>query len=124
MKIFQVSKLKSNDKRNLDSISSELIKIIPDEKYALNFIEGVKKYESKDTWMITKTKKKKIVELNIKDNISKIQLLPNGLMIEKKLIGVNIFDILASIFNIEREDTSNFSIIREKIIIPDDVVEQ
>lgn len=124
LKIFQVSKLKSNDKRNLDSISSELIKIIPDEKYALNFIEGVKKYESKDIWMITKTKKKKIVELNIKDNISKIQLLPNGLMIEKKLIGVNIFDILASIFNIEREDTSNFSIIREKIIIPDDVVEQ
>ncbi len=123
MKIFDVKRLTGNDKRNLDSISSELIKIIPDQKFALNIIEGVKQYENQSSWKITKEKKKKTLELDIKDNVSKIQLLTNGLLVEKKLIGINIFDILSSVFNIAREETSTFSIIREKIIIPDDVVE-
>ena len=123
LKIFAVKLLLKNDKRNLDSISSELIKIIPEAKYAENIIEGVKKYEAAQQWIIQKAKKKKTVELDIKDNISKIQILPDGLLIEKKLIGINIFNILSAVFNIEREETSNFSIFREKIIIPDDVIE-
>lgn len=121
--VFDVKKLTQNDKRNLDSISSEVIKVIPTEKYALNIIEGIKKYESVTTWLITKEKKKKIVEFEIKDNVANLQILPDGLKITKKLIGINIFDILASVFNIDREATANFSIIREEILIPEDVVE-
>lgn len=123
MNIFQVKKLKNNDKRNLDSISSELVKIIPDPRFATNIIDGIKKFENESSWIIAKEKKNKLVELDIKKNVSKIQLLADGLLIEKKLIGINIFDILLSLFAIDREDTSNFSIIREKIIIPDDIVE-
>ncbi len=123
LKIFDVKFLTKNDKRNLDSISSEVVKVIPEEKFANNIIDGVKKYESVSTWIINKEKKNKIVEFDIKDNIDKLQILPDGILITKKLIGVNIFNILSEVFNIEREDTANFSIIREKIIIPDDVVE-
>ena len=123
LEIFDVKLLSNNDKRNLDSISSEVIKIIPADDFVLNIIEGVKNYEAADSWIITKEKKKKNVELDIKDNIAKLQILPDGLKIVKRLIGINIFDILSAIFNIEREDTSKLSITREYIIIPDDVVE-
>ncbi len=123
LKIFSVKSLTGNDKRNLDSISSETIRIIPEPKYALAIIEGIKKYEAVESWIIEKEKKNKAVKLDIKDNITKLQLLPNGLLITKKLIGINIFNILSAIFNIEREETSNFEIIRENIIIPDDIVE-
>ncbi len=123
LEIFKVILLTKNDKRNLDAISSESINVIPDEKFSLNIIEGVKKYELASNWIISKEKKKKVVELDIKANIEKLQILPDGLLITKKLIGINIFDILAEVFNIAREETSSFSIIREKIIIPDDVIE-
>jgi len=122
MKIFDVKLLSKNDKRSIDAISSELVKVIPESKYALDIIDGVKKYEAVDSWIIEKEKKNKIVKLDIKDNITKLQIIPEGLLITKKLVGINIFNILSSIFNIPREKTSNFEIIREQIIIPDDVV--
>lgn len=124
LEILSVKLLTGNDKRNLDSISSEVIKVIPTEKFALNIIEGVKQYEAVSTWIIEKEKKDKTVKRDIKENITKLQILPDGLLITKKLIGINIFDILAAVFKIEREETANFSIIRTKIIIPDDVVEE
>lgn len=122
LEILDVKLLSKSDKRNLDSISSEVIKVVPDEKYALNIIEGIKKYELAETWIYKKEKRNKVVESDIKDNIAKLQLLPDGMKITKKLVGINIFNILESVFGIEREETSSFSIVREKIIIPDDVV--
>ena len=72
---------------------------------------------------MTKEKKTRTVELDIKENISDLKVLSDGLLITKKLIGVNIFDILTEVFKIERDATSQFSIIREQVIIPEDVVE-
>lgn len=121
--IFSVKRLTQNDKRNLDAISSEIIKVIPTAKFAVNIIDGVKAYESADQWLMTKEKKRRTVELDIKENILDLKVLPDGLLITKRLIGVNIFDILAEVFKIERDETSQFSIIREQVIIPEDVVE-
>lgn len=121
--IFSVKRLTQNDKRNLDAISSEIIKVIPTPEFASNIIEGVKAYEGVEQWLMTKEKKTRTVELDIKENISDLKVLSDGLLITKKLIGVNIFDILTEVFKIERDATSQFSIIREQVIIPEDVVE-
>ena len=123
LSIFSVKRLSKSDKRNLDAISSEVIKVIPTPELALNIIAGVKAYEEADKWIMTKEKKTKTVEFDIKENIHDLKVLPDGLLITKKLIGLNIFDILAEVFNIEREATAQFLIIRDQIIIPDDVVE-
>ncbi len=124
MKILKVLKLKHSDKRNLDSISEEILEIIPPEHSIDKILNGIKEYEKNDSWIYVKEKKGKIKEIDLKDSIKYIRLVGNAMRIKKRMVGSNIFTIMEEVFDISREETGAFKITRLEIIIPNDPIEE
>lgn len=122
LKIDRVIQLKSSDKRNLDSISSELLDVIPPAEYFTQIIDGIKAFEEAEDWTYIRIRREKEKVINIKETVEYIRVTSTGLSIKKKLIGANVFKILEEVFKIPRENTGGFSIVRKEIIIPDDVI--
>jgi len=73
-------------------------------------------YFASSHWMFSKTRKGKTRNIDLRDIINSMELEDRRLIIMKKISGASIYDILASVFGIARENTGRYQIEREKLL--------
>ncbi|MBW6516690.1 MAG: TIGR03960 family B12-binding radical SAM protein [Candidatus Cloacimonetes bacterium] len=100
----------------LDDYTYEKIKVSFHANELAYFTNKLTEYESKTNCYFSKERKGKIRELDLKELITGILITNNCLNIEKRIAGASVFDILLSVFSIDREDTGKYDIVRETIM--------
>ncbi len=110
-----VNRVIALDKRNKSTIEEsgqELIQITPNEDCKVDFEKIIESYDNTESFIFEKLRKKKIREVDLKKIISRMEWNGKSLLIQKKLQGASLFDILEYLFKISRNETSSFIIIR------------
>ena len=100
----------------LENYDQEVILLHFPESEAGYFTTKLAEYQSSSEWLFRKERKGKIREIDLKSMIKQIAIEKNILRIEKIIPGASIFDILSALFQIEREMTGKYQIVREKIL--------
>ncbi len=103
----------------------ESVLIIAPIEYKGVFVEQVKAYENSNSWEATKTKKGIDKLVDLKPIIVKMNLLEDyekkentiALRVVKQIVGASVFDILNSVFDIDRSLTGRLLIMRENLLI-------
>ena len=81
-----------------------------------SFQSNLSLFNKKETWIYERKRKNKIKTKDLKKIIERIEIFKNRLFIQKKLTGANVFNIFEEIFEIKREDTGSFRIIRNRLL--------
>ncbi len=117
--IFKISKVEFlQDKKmlSMDYFPREQMKVIF-KGFDTNILkEKLDKYLKAKEWIFERTRKGKTKQRDMKPLIESISLKDDTLRIIKKRNGLSVFDILQSIFTLERENTNELTIIRERFL--------
>ncbi len=77
----------------------------------------IEQFNNSLTVIYEKEKKGKMKQFDLKELVRQIDFDQNCLIIHKKIIGLNIFDIMQCLFNISRNEAGAFRIVRKKIFV-------
>ncbi len=110
--VNRVITLEKKTKSTIEETGLELLQITPNENCTVDFAKIIDEYNKVESFTFERMRKKKLREVELKNIISKIDWNGRSLLIQKKLQGASLFDILEHLFKIARDETSSFEIIR------------
>ena len=116
LKFQGIEKLDSKAERAMDYFNLDITAVEPTEEYLKNFEEFTPKFLEAKSWKFTKIRKRKEREVELKNIVHDIEFKNNRLLVKKAVIGASIFDILEHVYNIPRDETAKFRIIRKGFI--------
>jgi len=116
LKLKKVIPIENKQMRAMDYYEFEKISVIPPTSFFKTFQQKTDEFNKADEWIFTRIRKGKEKTGNLKSIIHKIEWNNNELIIIKKTVGASIFDCLQHIYEIERENTNDFEIIRRELI--------
>ena len=90
--------------------------ILPSSVKSSFFILKTQEFVKQKEFFITRVRKGKSKQIDLKKVINKIQWEDNILTIDKMRVGATIFDVLHYIYDIKREETGSFKITRKKFL--------
>lgn len=114
--VNKVTQLASKKMRAMEYYEYEKIKITPPSEYHSLFKEKTAEFNLKDKFEIIRIRKKKEQKVRLKEKINTLKWDKPYLQLIKKCVGVSIFDIIKNVYQIEREATNQFKILREHFI--------
>jgi radical SAM family uncharacterized protein/radical SAM-linked protein len=116
LKLKKVIPIENKQMRAMDYYQFEKISVIPPDEYANNFQQKTNEFNEAKEWQFTRIRKGKAKTGNLKSIIHKINWNNTELTVIKKTVGASIFDCLQHIYEIERDNTNDFEIIRRELI--------
>ncbi|MCF7858443.1 MAG: TIGR03960 family B12-binding radical SAM protein [Candidatus Cloacimonetes bacterium] len=116
LKLKKVIRIVTKQMRSMNYYSLEKLTVIPPPEFAEMFREKTIAFNQKNVWPFSRTRKGKTKTGNLKDIIIKIEWIDSKLVMIKRTVGASIFDCLLSIYQIERNNTNFFEIIRQELI--------
>ncbi len=114
--LHKILPVQSKTMQSMEYYPYELIIIEPDKKFNEKFKTLTVKFLKVKKWEISRIRKGKEKISNLKQIIHSITWNGKELEIIKKRVGASVFDILKEVYEVEREKTSSFNIIRKKLI--------
>ena len=102
--------------RSMEFYPYEKIKVVYNQIIDNDFHSYLSDYKNATEWTFERTRKGKTTSKDLKEFIVSIEIKDNILWVTKKRTGASIFDILSSIFKIEREKTNDLKIVRIRFI--------
>ncbi|MCK4655224.1 MAG: TIGR03936 family radical SAM-associated protein, partial [Candidatus Cloacimonetes bacterium] len=94
----------------------EQLTIIPPKELEKQFEKYTNAFLESSEFKFTRIRKGKEKISDLKEIIKEIQWDGSKLEIIKKIVGASIFDVLREVYQIEREETNNFVIIRNRLL--------
>ncbi|MDA3814657.1 MAG: TIGR03960 family B12-binding radical SAM protein [Candidatus Cloacimonetes bacterium] len=116
LKLKKVIPIENKQMRAMDYYQFEKISVIPPEEFTEILKQKTIEFNETEEWPFTRIRKGKAKTGNLKSIIHKIEWHNTELTVIKKTVGASIFDCLQHIFEIERENTNDFEIIRRELI--------
>ncbi len=116
LKLKKVIPIETKQMRAMDYYEFEKISVIPPIGYTKNFQQKTVEFNEADEWQFTRIRKGKAKTGDLKSIIHNISWNNTELTVIKKTVGASIFDCLQHIYEIERDNTNDFEIIRRKLI--------
>ncbi len=116
LKLNNVIPIENKQMRAMNYYEFEKISVIPPDGYAKNFQQKTDEFNKADEWSFIRIRKGKEKTRNLKSIIHEINWNNTELTVIKKTVGASIFDILKHIYEIERDNTNDFKIIRRELI--------
>jgi len=116
LKLKDVTLISNKQMRAMNYYEFEKISVIPPENFFNIFQQKTDEYEKAEEWQFTRIRKGKEKTGNLKSIINKIEWKTGELTVIKKTVGASIFDCLQHIYEIERDKTNEFEIIRRELI--------
>ncbi|MDP8203887.1 MAG: TIGR03960 family B12-binding radical SAM protein [Candidatus Tenebribacter mawsonii] len=116
LKLKKVIPIANKQMRAMNYYEFEKISVIPPDEYFNNFQQKTDNFNQAEEWKFTRIRKGKTKIGDLKSIIHEIEWSNNELTVIKKTVGASIFDCLQHIYEIERDKTNNFEIIRRELI--------
>lgn len=116
LKLKKVIPIENKQMRAMNYYEFEKISIIPPHEYAKIFQQKTNEFNEASRWQFIRIRKGKAKTHNLKDIIHEISWNNTELTVIKKTVGASIFDVLKHIYEIERDKTNKFEIIRRELI--------
>ncbi|MCD6176692.1 MAG: TIGR03960 family B12-binding radical SAM protein [Candidatus Cloacimonetes bacterium] len=116
LKLKKVIPIENKQMRAMNYYEFEKISVITPNENAESFHQKTIEFNKAKEWPFTRIRKGKKKTGNLKDIIHKIEWENTELTIIKKTVGASIFDCLQHIYEIERDNTNDFEIIRRELI--------
>jgi len=116
LKLKKVIPIISKQMRAMNYYEFEKISVKPPIKFFDIFQQKTDEFNKAVEWQFTRIRKGKTKTGDLKNIIHKINWNNNELIVIKKTVGASIFDCLQQIYEIERENTNNFEIIRLELL--------
>ncbi|KQC04647.1 MAG: hypothetical protein APR54_02055 [Candidatus Cloacimonas sp. SDB] len=111
-----IEPINSKSQRAMEFYPYEEVEVYPTEDLCDQFVINLTGFKQREKWLFSRTRKAQIKERDLKELITFMDFKNNRLTVVKKVVGASIFDILREIFQVERNDTGVFRIIRKKLI--------
>ena len=116
LKINQVIPITDKKMLMMEYYQFEQLTIIPPKELKKQFEKYTNAFLESSEFKFTRIRKGKEKTSDLKEIIKEIQWDGSKLEIIKKIVGASIFDILRELYHIEREETNNFVIIRNRLL--------
>jgi len=116
LKLKKVIPIENKQMRAMDYYQFEKISVIPPNELTEIFQQKTHDFNKAEEWQFTRIRKGKTKTGNLKSIIHEISWNNAELTVIKKTVGASIFDCLQHIYEIERDNTNNFEIIRRELI--------
>ncbi|RLC56357.1 MAG: TIGR03960 family B12-binding radical SAM protein [Candidatus Cloacimonadota bacterium] len=116
LKLKKVIPIENKQMRAMDYYQFEKISVLPPDGYSETFFNKTIEFNKAEEWSFTRIRKGKAKTGNLKSIIHEISWDNNELTVIKKTVGASIFDCLQHIYEIERDNTNYFVIIRRELI--------
>jgi len=116
LKVKKIEFLQNKKQRAMEFFKYEEIEIEIPKQFSEHFEKRTNNFLDSEEWFFTRIRKGKEQTSNLKQLIKEIYLKNNVLNITKSIIGASIFDVLRKIYEVEREKTGDFVIIRKRLL--------
>ena len=116
LKLKKVIPIETKQMRAMNYYEFEKITVIPPAGTLENFQLNTIKFNEAGEWPFTRIRKGKAKTKDLKNIIHEIILNETELTVTKRVVGASIFDCLQHIYEIERDKTNDFEIIRRELI--------
>ncbi len=116
LKLRKVIPIENKQMRAMNYYEFEKISVIPPDNLHEIFKNKTMEFNKANEWQFTRIRKRKEKTGNLKNIIHEINWDNNELTVIKRTVGGSIFDCLQHIFEIERDSTNGFEIIRRELI--------
>jgi len=108
--------INSKSQRAMEYYPYEAVEVYPTEDLYDQYLINLADFKKREKWLFSRTRKAKIKERDLKELIIFMDFQDNRLTVVKRVVGASIFDILREIFQVDRNNTGAFRIIRKKLI--------
>jgi len=116
LKLKKVIPIENKQMRAMDYYEFEKISVIPPEGFSEIFQQKTNEFNEAEEWSFTRIRKGKTKTGNLKSIVHEISWDNTELTVIKKTVGASIFDCLHHIYEIERDNTNDFEIIRRELV--------
>lgn len=116
LKINNIIRIDNKKMLAMDFYEFEELIVIPSSDLKTQFEQYTNAFLESSELKFTRIRKGKEKISDLKEIVKEIQWDGSKLEITKKIVGAGIFDVLKQVYHIEREETNNFVIIRNRLL--------